>query len=193
MPGQAPFYNATSNTTSGIVYVLNTTLVKFDDAQTNCKLNGGHLASYASWSEQKEVRLALVIPQCCLLGRRRHNKSTTITTTTTTATNMTMMCAARLLVPIAMCNQLLQSMCCPCRPLKCLPSLLQIRLAAIMSCSGTWVQGACGMPQPAAACHSVLHSQLACLLSDCSGLAVCRWRHITLLAGSCFLTTLRTR
>jgi hypothetical protein len=61
VPGQAPFYNATSNTKSGVVYVLNTTLVEFDEAETNCKINGGHLASYASWSEQKEVRLPLMI------------------------------------------------------------------------------------------------------------------------------------
>jgi hypothetical protein len=55
VPGQAPFYNATSSTASGITFVLNTSLLDFEGAQTNCKMNGGHLASYTSWSEQAEV------------------------------------------------------------------------------------------------------------------------------------------
>jgi hypothetical protein len=52
VPGQAPAYTAPS---TGVVYILNTTLVAFDDAETNCKVNGGHLASYSSWLEQKQV------------------------------------------------------------------------------------------------------------------------------------------
>ena len=53
MPGQAAFYTAPS---SGFKFVLNTSLSSWEDAQTNCKMNGGHLAAYSSWTEQMEVR-----------------------------------------------------------------------------------------------------------------------------------------
>ena len=48
-----------SNVTNG-TYMLNTTPANFLDAETNCRLNGGHLTSYASAEEQRDVEAYFV-------------------------------------------------------------------------------------------------------------------------------------
>jgi hypothetical protein len=49
----------TSNVTNS-TYMLNTSPANFLDAETNCRLNGGHLTSYASAEEQRDVEAYFV-------------------------------------------------------------------------------------------------------------------------------------
>jgi hypothetical protein len=61
-----PMYTTTS---TGVHYYMNTTPMDFDTAERMCNINGGHLATYGTDAEQREVEQHFLsanffIPSC---------------------------------------------------------------------------------------------------------------------------------